>query len=77
LHHYFPALYFAILTFGYFIDHVSRRIGRVTVVYFVSILIGLTVIGNFVYFAPFAFGFKGSAAQYSGRRWLSAWNIHD
>jgi dolichyl-phosphate-mannose--protein O-mannosyl transferase len=42
----------------------------------VSALIAVNV-AIFVYFAPFAFGFKGPAKQMAGRRWLTRWKVHD
>lgn len=78
LHHYFPALYFAILMFAFVVDHISTRyirseIGRSIV--FGTLLLAVTA--NFWYFKDLALGFNVPAKEYSGRRWLPTWNIHD
>ncbi|KAJ3103925.1 Protein O-mannosyltransferase 2 [Phlyctochytrium planicorne] len=76
LHHYFPALYFAIITLAVTLDHLTSRLPKAlaaTVLYSILGVIFLV----FLYFADFSFGIGGPSKAYSGRRWLSSWNIHD
>ncbi|TPX33342.1 dolichyl-phosphate-mannose---protein mannosyltransferase [Synchytrium microbalum] len=76
LHHYFPALYFALISFAFVIDHISIRLvpnwwSRTIIMS----AIGALAIANFVYFAPLSFGFNVPAADMKGREWISAWNL--
>jgi dolichyl-phosphate-mannose-protein mannosyltransferase len=75
LHHYFPALYFAIIACSFALEHVSLFLPRITRM---PLFIGasLAVCGVFVYFAPLSLGFDGPASQYANRRWLDSWNIY-
>ncbi|KAJ3214338.1 Protein O-mannosyltransferase 2 [Dinochytrium kinnereticum] len=76
LHHYFPALYFAMIMLTLVVDHLTKRFPAILQ----KIVFGLLTAGLvavFLYFSDFAFGFTGPASAYSGRRWLQSWNIHD
>ncbi|KNC98481.1 uncharacterized protein SPPG_06181 [Spizellomyces punctatus DAOM BR117] len=76
LHHYFPALYFAIITFTFLADHLASKLPGP--LHFTAIsLLGLLVVSNFVYFQDFAYGFTGPAHEYRNRKWVSSWNLHD
>lgn len=78
LHHYFPALYFAILMECFILDHLtSRYIPWEAVRMAIFATVGLAVFANFWYFKDFALGFEGPAKDYAGRRWLNAWNFYD
>ncbi|KAI9355729.1 Dolichyl-phosphate-mannose-protein mannosyltransferase-domain-containing protein [Zopfochytrium polystomum] len=76
IHHYFPALYFAIILFAHVTDHIGSKLPRVV---HTLLLWGLTaaVIGVFVHFADFAFGMEGPASAYADRKWISSWNLYD
>ena len=71
LHHYFPALYFAILSIAFLIEHTLGKRTRLLV----NILLGLVVTAVFVYFAPLSYGFSGPASAYQNRKWLSTWTM--
>jgi dolichyl-phosphate-mannose-protein mannosyltransferase len=75
LHHYFPALYFAIVCLTLTLDHLTTRF---TPKFKNAILLifGIAVIANYIYFIDFSFGMKGPASDYDGRRWLKSWKIH-
>lgn len=76
LHHYFPALYFAIMTLTLLIDFYAKKLGvKVHSLVIISILV--LNIGVFLYFVPFALGFSGPAEAYGGRMWYHNWRIHD
>ncbi|KAJ1563424.1 Protein O-mannosyltransferase 2, partial [Nowakowskiella sp. JEL0078] len=69
LHHYFPALYFGIITFAVVVDHLTNFFPkRVKSGLMVSLMIAIT--GVYLYFQDFALGFTGPAIAYSGRRWF-------
>ncbi|GAO46232.1 protein O-mannosyl transferase [Saitoella complicata NRRL Y-17804] len=75
VHHYFPALWFAILTFGFVFDWLTRRLpgGAKVLVYGAAYV---AVVGVFVYFSPVTFGMEGEAEKYKYLRWLRTWRIH-
>lgn len=73
LHHYFPALYFAILSTAFLIEHTLGCCQKTKVV--VNVAIGAVVTSVFAYFAPLSYGFSGPASAYANRRWLSSWTM--
>ncbi|KAJ5105146.1 hypothetical protein NUU61_002493 [Penicillium alfredii] len=74
VHHYYPALYYAILTFGFCVDWASRKISpRVAAA--VHIVLYAIVIGLFIHFRAIVFGMEGSNQQWSHLKWLSSWRI--
>ncbi|RCI17077.1 hypothetical protein L249_3251 [Ophiocordyceps polyrhachis-furcata BCC 54312] len=76
VHHYYPALYFAILTFGFLIDWFVRNRGRATQ----SVVYGslyAVIIGLYVLFIPICWGMTGSNKQYSYLKWFDNWRISD
>ncbi|KAI9348286.1 Dolichyl-phosphate-mannose-protein mannosyltransferase-domain-containing protein [Zopfochytrium polystomum] len=76
LHHYFPALYFAIFMFTFTVDHLTQRIAPQSLnLVMGTILVVVAVV--FFYFADFAFGIKGPAKAYKSRQWLSTWHFYD
>ncbi len=75
LHHYFPALYFAILLKAFLLDHLGSKLGPKGHLALI-VLVGCITVGVFFYFAPFAFGFEGPASALKGRQWLQSWNIY-
>lgn len=77
LHHYFPALYFAILMQCFVLDHITSRYLPEWAGMAVFLLVGAAVTANFWYFKDFALGFDVPAKEYAGRKWLSGWNIYD
>ncbi|KAJ1887354.1 Protein O-mannosyltransferase 2 [Kickxella alabastrina] len=80
LHHYFPALYFAAMYLAYIIEWNARRItGSALSPTAKSVMsaLGIAAIANFMYFAPFTFGFDYPAKELASRKWISTWNIYD
>ncbi|KAJ3229487.1 Protein O-mannosyltransferase 2 [Chytriomyces hyalinus] len=76
LHHYFPALYFALINFAFMIDHIGLKFQPWIHRGFIYTLGGVIFI-VYMYFADFAFGIKGPAKAYAGRRWNKDWNIYN
>lgn len=68
VHHYYPALYFAILVFGSLYNHFGKKLPKTVnaAVYIVSYAI---IIGVFILFIPISFGMKGPAKQWSYLKW--------
>jgi dolichyl-phosphate-mannose-protein mannosyltransferase len=76
LHHYLPALYISALgipfLYDYYVEGKSRI--RQTTIY---LAIVFTVVGLFIYFSPFSFGFNWASDLMSGRSWRVDWQVMD
>jgi dolichyl-phosphate-mannose-protein mannosyltransferase len=71
LHHYFPALLFAIFVLGHQMKRFAQR-DRVLMA------MSVAVIASFSYMAPMSYGFVGNANSImTGRQWLKDWNVID
>ena len=79
LHHYFPALYFAMLLTSFLADHILKRfIKNKVIVHDLAIFfLSFVIFAVYLYFQDLALGFTGPASVYSGRKWLASWNIYD
>lgn len=76
VHHYYPALYFAILTFGFITDWVMRnQIKNVQVVIYG--LLYVTTIGLYVLFMPISWGMTKPHKEYAYLKWFDGWRITD
>ena len=74
LHHYYPALIFAVLATGFLFDHLtSKRSERTQRI--VGIGCMLLVLATFIYFSPMCYGITGPGKAFRGRRWLKSWNL--
>lgn len=76
VHHYYPALYFAILTLGFLADWFLRNQRKVVQVLAYSGLYSV-VVGLYIYFIPICWGMTGSNKQYSYMKWFDTWRISD
>ncbi|KAK4166182.1 Dolichyl-phosphate-mannose--protein mannosyltransferase 2 [Cladorrhinum sp. PSN259] len=76
VHHYYPALYFAILTFGFLVDWFTSN-QKKAVQYGVYGVLDATVIGLYIYFIPICFGMTGPNKQYSYMKWFDTWRMSD
>ncbi|OGE57398.1 hypothetical protein PENARI_c002G08511 [Penicillium arizonense] len=74
VHHYYPALYYAILTFGFCVDWVTRRMNPRFAAALYALLY-VVIIGLFVHFRAIVFGMEGSNQQWTHLRWLPGWKI--
>lgn len=74
LHHYYPALLFAIVNAGLLFDFTTKRLSpnHQKIAFAVC---ASTVIGIFLYFAPMAYGISGPAEDFKGRHWFKSWNL--
>ena len=74
VHHYYPALYYAILTFGFCIDWLTQSMNnRIRWIIYTSLYI--IVIGMFVHFRVIVFGMEGPSQNWAHLNWLSGWRI--
>ncbi|MCJ1265451.1 Protein O-mannosyltransferase 2 [Lobaria immixta] len=79
VHHYYPALYFAILTMGFVLDWVTRPLARrnKAVEWAVFGTLYTAVVGLFLLFRAVVFGMQGSHKQWAHLRWFDSWKISD
>lgn len=74
VHHYYPALLFAILTIGIVYDRLTRQLAGQQA-RSVAIELAVLVLATFVYFSPMAYGIEGPSKAFLGRRWIRSWNL--
>ncbi|KAK2787448.1 Protein O-mannosyltransferase 2 [Emmonsiellopsis sp. PD_33] len=74
VHHYYPALYFAILTLGFCVDWVTQKLPR-KIEWALYTLLYAAVVGLFLVFRDIVFGMEGSNQQWSHLNWFSTWRI--
>ena len=76
VHHYYPALYFAILVCGFVLDWTTRKLARrfKWAIYFALYVL---VIGLFVLFRAVVFGMEGDNKQWRYLKWFNKWRITD
>ena len=79
VHHYYPALYFAILTTGFMADWVTRPLARrdKRMEWVVFGVLYLGVLGLFVLFRAIVFGMEGSHTQWRHLKWSQKWKMTD
>lgn len=76
VHHYYPALYFAILTSGFCIDFATRKLNK-QITWALYGTLYVAVIGLFVLFRAISFGMEGPSSQWSHLKWFESWRITD
>ncbi|KAI9665310.1 MAG: Protein O-mannosyltransferase 2 [Alyxoria varia] len=76
VHHYFPALYFAILVLGFSLDWTTSSLRKDVQWGLYSVLYVVTG-GLFWWFRAITFGMEGRAEQWSHLKWLSSWRVTD
>lgn len=79
VHHYVPALYFALIILAFWFDWLTRDLykskkGKVTVIAIYAIYYAV-VIGGFAYFSPISFGMEKPSSEYQYLNWLPTWKI--
>lgn len=74
VHHYYPALYFAILTFGFCVNWLTQKLPRAAQ-WAVYAVLYVAVIGLFVVFKDIVFGMVGKNEQWSYLNWFSTWRV--
>lgn len=76
VHHYYPALYFAILTFGFIADWCLRNQNKVAQ-YAAYGVMYTVVIGLYILFIPICWGMVGPNKQYRYMKWFDNWRMTD
>lgn len=79
VHHYYPALYFAILTTGFVVDWFTRPLARQrkSAEWAIFGVLYLITIGLFVLFRAVVFGMEGSHTQWKHLKWFENWKMTD
>ncbi|KAG9246117.1 Dolichyl-phosphate-mannose-protein mannosyltransferase-domain-containing protein [Calycina marina] len=76
VHHYYPALYFAILNFGFVVDWMLR--GQKKKIQYASYgVLYATTIGLYIFFMPISWGMVGNNRQYDYLKWFTNWRVTD
>lgn len=76
VHHYYPALWFAILACGFCIDWTTAKFGK-QLQWGVYGLLYAAVIGLFVLFRDICFGMVGNNQKWKHLKWFSTWRMSD
>ncbi|KAJ7721344.1 glycosyltransferase family 39 protein [Mycena maculata] len=74
LHHYLPALYFAILLFAGVFDLVTSTLRPRVRLQIAGVLI-LLAVWNFWHFSPLAYGSEWTRGQCTSSKWLKTWDF--
>lgn len=75
VHHYLPALYFAVLVLGFLVDYSTQKWANKYVTTLIYLALYGVTIGLFVLFAPISFGMTGEVSDYNHLNWFSTWRI--
>jgi dolichyl-phosphate-mannose-protein mannosyltransferase len=76
VHHYYPALYFAILTLGFVVDWTLRNQIK-TLQYAAYGVLYAATIGLYIYFMPICWGMAGPNMNYNYMKWFENWRVTD
>jgi len=76
VHHYYPALWFAIITFGFCVNWMTRPLPK-TVQWGIYTLLYGVIIGLFWLFRDICFGMQGSNLKWRHLKWFNSWRITD
>jgi dolichyl-phosphate-mannose-protein mannosyltransferase len=76
VHHYYPALWFAILTMGFCLDWTTRKLNK-QVNWAIFGTLYIVIIGLYWLFRAISFGMVGSHKQWAHLKWLDSWRITD
>jgi dolichyl-phosphate-mannose-protein mannosyltransferase len=76
VHHYYPALYFAILTLGFVTDWTLKNRNKIVQSGIYAVLYA-TTIGLYILFMPISWGMVGPNRQYSYLKWFDNWRVTD
>lgn len=77
VHHYMPALYFAMMVMCYVVDFINLKVNKTsfTIGWYLSLY--ALVIGFFIYLSPFSFGMWGPSQDWAYLKVLNSWRVTD
>jgi dolichyl-phosphate-mannose-protein mannosyltransferase len=76
VHHYYPALWFAIIVMGFCLDFTTRKLDKKLQWGIFSVLY-VVIIGLYWLFRAVSFGMVGPSSQWSHLKWFDSWRITD
>lgn len=76
VHHYYPCLYFGILTAAFVVEWTTQKLGSKVRWGLYLVLYAITI-GLFIYFRDIVFGMEGNNKQWNHLRWFHNWKITD
>jgi dolichyl-phosphate-mannose-protein mannosyltransferase len=76
VHHYYPALWFAILTMGFCVDWMTKPLNA-RVQWVIFTVLYAVIAGLFWLFRDICFGMQGSSTKWKHLKWFSSWRITD
>jgi len=74
VHHYYPALWFAIISAGFCVDWTTRN-WRKDIQWGLYVALYAATIGLYWYFRAISFGMVGDSAQWKHLKWLQTWRM--
>lgn len=77
VHHYMPALYFAMMIFVYVVDLVDSRVNKTWFSTVLYLSLYVAVVGIFAWMSPIVFGMMGPNADYRYLNLLKTWRVSD
>ncbi|ODV87752.1 glycosyltransferase family 39 protein [[Candida] arabinofermentans NRRL YB-2248] len=75
VHHYLPALYFAMIVFCYTVQTFTTYVNNKFVSTFVYLILYTAVIGSFVFLMPITFGMDGPQTDWEYLNLLKTWRV--
>ena len=76
VHHYYPALWFAIIVMGFCVDFLTRKLSK-QVQWGIFGVLYVIVIGLYWLFRAISFGMVGSNSQWRHLKWFDRWKMAD
>jgi dolichyl-phosphate-mannose-protein mannosyltransferase len=76
VHHYYPALWFAILTMGFCLDFTTRNMNK-QLRWGIFAVLYAVIIGLYWLFRAISFGMVGPSSQWKHLKWFESWRITD
>ncbi|ANZ77296.1 BA75_05005T0 [Komagataella pastoris] len=77
VHHYLPALYFAMIVFCYLVSLLDKKLGHPALGLLIYVALYSLVIGTFIWLSPVIFGMDGPNRNYSYLNLLPTWRVSD
>lgn len=77
VHHYMPALYFAMMVMCYIVDYVDYKVNKTTFTFLWYGFLYTLVISWFIHLSPISFGMWGPQQEWAYLNVLDTWRISD
>lgn len=79
VHHYYPALWFAIIAMGFTVDWLTQPLSRKNKMVEMTVygVLYIVVITLFIVFKDIVFGMQGSHTKWAYLKWFDTWRMTD